>query len=81
MVSNLLIIIQVIARSLQSLLDSQEEDPQKFQDSFMLNFEVSHLDMFGNEIKHELKENGREVPVTRENRQVCMSHDFHVEVT
>lgn len=60
--------LQVVASSLQSMLDF--EDPLKFQDSFMVSFEVSCMDMFGNEYKHELKENGKSVTVTMENRQV-----------
>lgn len=65
------------------------DDAAKFQDSFMINFEVSYLDMFGNEFKHELKEDGKNIMVTMENRQVrhihihmcshvtCMSHVCH----
>lgn len=52
-----------------------DEDPEKFQESFLLNFEVSHVDMFGSELKHELKENGRDILVTMENRQVCVCEE------
>ena len=58
----------MVANSLQSMLDFA--DPAKFQDSFMVTFEVSFLDMFENEHKHELKEGGRNIPVTMDNRQV-----------
>lgn len=52
------------------MLDFEEKEGEQFQDSFMVNFEVSHLDMFGNEFKHELKENGKSIPITMDNRQV-----------
>lgn len=58
----------VVANSLKSMLNF-DDDPAKFQESFMVNFEVSSPDMFGNECKHELKENGKSVVVTMENRQ------------
>ena len=58
----------MIASSLKSMLEF--DDASKFQDSFLLNFEVSCLDMFGNECKHELKEDGKNIAVTMENRQV-----------
>ncbi len=66
-------VIQEIARGLQSLLDIPEEDSQKIQD-MMLTFEVSHADMFGDQAYHELQENGKNIPITKENRQV----GFHV---
>jgi hypothetical protein len=47
------------------------EDAAKFQESFMINFEVSYQDMFGTECKRELKEGGKNIAVTMENRQVC----------
>ena len=63
----------MVAGSLKSMMEF--EDASKFQDSFMVNFEVSHLDMFGNEFKHELKEDGKNIMVTMENRQV---HHIHM---
>ena len=56
------------------------EDAAKFQESFMINFEVSYRDMFGNECKRELKEDGKNIAVTMENRQVRVpwSCDGHV---
>ena len=59
----------MVANSLKSMLDF-DDDPAKFQESFMVHFEVSSPDMFGNECKHELKENGKSVAVTMENRPV-----------
>ena len=67
---------QVVASSLQSMLDF--EDSGKFQESFMVNFEVSYMDMFGHEHKHELKEAGKTIPVTMDNRQVLCLYTSHV---
>ncbi len=46
----------------------------------MINFEVSYLNMFGNEYKHELKENGKNIVVTMNNRQVCVGVTLHLSV-
>lgn len=62
----------MVANSLKSMLEF-EDDATKFQDSFMINFEVSYQDMFGNDYKHELKEDGKNIAVTMENRQVRSS--------
>lgn len=37
-----------------------------------LSFQISHTDMFGNPILYDLKENGEQIPVTKDNRQVKM---------
>lgn len=50
------------------------EDGEKFQESFMVNFEVSYLDMFGEEHRHELKEKGKATAVTMDNKQVRAHH-------
>jgi len=68
-------LLQSIAKSLQSLLDIPEDDVQKFQE-LMITFEVSQMDMFGSQTLHELKEDGKNIPVTKDNRQVrylCIS--------
>ncbi|KAM7388661.1 hypothetical protein PAMP_024822 [Pampus punctatissimus] len=35
----------------------------------MLTFQISHTDLFGNPVLHDLKEQGDQIPVTKENRQ------------
>lgn len=62
----------MVANSLKSMLEFEE--PEKFQESFMINFEVSYQDMFGNECRRELKEDGKNITVTMENRQVPSGH-------
>ena len=64
----------MVANSLKSMLDF--DDPAKFQESFMVNFEVSYENMFGTEHKYELKADGKNIAVTMENRQVS-----HMQVT
>lgn len=36
----------------------------------MLTFQISHTDLFGNPLLYDLKEEGEQIPVTKENRQV-----------
>lgn len=40
-----------------------------------LSFQISHTDMFGSPVFYDLKENGEQIPVTRDNRQVTVQ-DF-----
>ncbi|XP_036971308.1 ubiquitin-protein ligase E3A [Acanthopagrus latus] len=35
----------------------------------MLTFQISHTDLFGSPVLHDLKEDGEEIPVTKESRQ------------
>lgn len=35
-----------------------------------LTFQISHTDMFGSVVLFDLKEDGEQIPVTKENRQV-----------
>lgn len=37
-----------------------------------LSFQISHTDLFGNPILYDLKENGEQISVTKDNRQVKM---------
>lgn len=37
-----------------------------------LTFQISHTDLFGNPVLYDLEENGEQIPVTKENRQVKM---------
>ena len=45
-------------------------DPQEFEKTYMVTFQVSFLDVFGTLHTHSLKEGGESIPVTVENRQV-----------
>jgi len=36
----------------------------------MITFQISHTDLFGNPMMHDLKENGDKIPITNENRKV-----------
>lgn len=61
-------LVQVLYQSLKELLDytgNVEED-------MSLTFQISHTDMFGSVVLFDLKENGDQIPVTEDNRQVKM---------
>lgn len=61
-----LLFLQVLYQSLKELLDytgNVEED-------MSLTFQISHTDMFGSVVLFDLKEDGEQIPVTKENRQV-----------
>ena len=53
----------------QSLKELQEYGGDVEKD-MMLTFQISHMDLFGSPILYDLKEDGEEIPVTKENRQV-----------
>uniref|UniRef100_H3D8E5 Ubiquitin-protein ligase E3A n=1 Tax=Tetraodon nigroviridis TaxID=99883 RepID=H3D8E5_TETNG len=57
--------VQVLSRSLKSLL----EYPGNVEEDMSLSFQISHTDMFGSPVFYDLKENGEQIPVTRDNRQ------------
>lgn len=57
---------QVLYKSLKDLL----EYTGNVQDDLTLTFQISHTDLFGNPMLYDLKENGDQIPVTKENRQV-----------
>lgn len=46
----------------------------------MITFQISHTDLFGNPMMHDLKENGDKIPITNENRKVRSSNFFNVIV-
>lgn len=55
----------VLYQSLKGVLDytgNVEED-------MMMTFQISHTDLFGNPVIYDLKEEGDQIPVTKENRQ------------
>ncbi|KAK1876452.1 Ubiquitin-protein ligase E3A [Dissostichus eleginoides] len=55
----------VLHQSLKELMEyegSVEED-------MMITFQISHTDLFGNPLMHNLRENGDKIPVTNENRK------------
>lgn len=59
-------VLQVLYQSLKGVLEymgNVEED-------MMMTFQISHTDLFGNPVIHDLKEQGDQIPVTKENRQV-----------
>ena len=62
----LVIFVQTLAKNLQYLLDDEGD----VQDTFMYNFRISYIDVFGTTINHELKENGEAIPVVNENKKV-----------
>lgn len=40
------------------------------EEDMMITFQISHTDLFGNPLMHDLRENGDKIPVTNENRKV-----------
>uniref|UniRef100_UPI0037E7B7A4 ubiquitin-protein ligase E3A n=1 Tax=Semicossyphus pulcher TaxID=241346 RepID=UPI0037E7B7A4 len=52
-------------QSLKNLL----EYTGNVKEDMMLTFQISHTDLFGNPVLHDLKEQGEQIPVTEENRQ------------
>lgn len=64
--SCLFFVLQVLYQSLKGVLEymgNVEED-------MMMTFQISHTDLFGNPVIYDLKEQGDQIPVTKENRQV-----------
>lgn len=57
---------QSLASGLQDLLDYEGD----VESEMMCNFTIGYTDMFGSSLTKELKENGAEITVTNENRQV-----------
>lgn len=58
--------LQSLASGLQDLLDYEGD----VESEMMCNFTIGYTDMFGSSLTKELKENGAEITVTNENRQV-----------
>lgn len=58
--------LQSLASGLQDLLDYEGD----VESEMMCNFTIGYTDMFGSSLNKELKENGAEITVTNENRQV-----------
>lgn len=58
----------MLSQSLKGLL----EYPGNVEEDMSLSFQISHTDLFGNPILYDLKENGEQIPVTKDNRQVKM---------
>ena len=57
---------QVLASGLQDLLDYEGD----VENEMMINFTMGYTDMFGSSLTKELKDNGAEITVTNNNRQV-----------
>lgn len=64
-------LLQVLYQSLKELLQyagNVEED-------MLITFQISYTDLFGSPVSYDLKEDGDEIPVTEENRQVmCLEN-------
>lgn len=60
--------LQVLSQSLKGLL----EYAGNVEEDMSLTFQISHTDLFGNPVLYDLEENGEQIPVTKENRQVKM---------
>jgi ubiquitin-protein ligase E3 A len=58
--------VKVLAKNLTALLECEGN----VEELFMCTFCVSYDDMVGGTCVYELKENGKEIPVTKENRKV-----------
>lgn len=50
------------------------------EEDMMITFQVQYEDMFGGTLTHNLKENAENIPVTKENRQVCCAWYLSVVV-
>ncbi|XP_061593598.1 ubiquitin-protein ligase E3A-like [Cololabis saira] len=55
----------VLYQSLKELLEYTGD----VQEDMSLTFQISHMDLFGNPMLHDLKEQGEQIPITKENRQ------------
>lgn len=67
---SLLSLLQALFQSLKELL----EYTGNVETDMMLTFQISHTDLFGSPVLHDLKEDGEEIPVTKESRQVkCLT--------
>ena len=65
-VNPLTVSLQSLASGLQDLLDYEGD----VESEMMCNFTIGYTDMFGSSLTKDLKENGAEITVTNENRQV-----------
>uniref|UniRef100_A0A8C5LTB3 Ubiquitin-protein ligase E3A n=1 Tax=Leptobrachium leishanense TaxID=445787 RepID=A0A8C5LTB3_9ANUR len=59
----------VLYQSLKELLEYEGS----VEDDMMITFQISHTDLFGNPLMHDLKENGDSIPITNENRKEFVS--------
>ena len=59
------------------MLDFEGSDDE-FQDTYMATFSVTYSDMFVMVQSTDLKENGDRIPVTLQNRQVCILYTCRV---
>jgi len=58
---------QTLYAGLKELLDYEGED---MEDTFMQTFRICYQDIFGNAFTEDLKENGDQIFVNKNNRQV-----------
>jgi len=66
---SILFFLQQIAQSLQSLLEYDGDD---VEEAFGLTFQVTYSDVFGDLQACSLKEDGDNIPVTKDNLQVSL---------
>lgn len=59
--------LQILYNSLKQLLEYNSDDVEEM---FMQTFRISYQDVFGSIINYDLKENGDEIMVTKENKYV-----------
>lgn len=57
---------KVLSASLVQLLESDEN----VEETFMCTFSINYTDVLGTVLTYDLKENGSQIPVTNENREV-----------
>lgn len=58
--------MKVLFQSLRELQDYEGN----VEEDMMITFQISHTDLFGNPLTHDLRENGDQIPVTNDNRKV-----------
>ena len=63
-----------MARSFADILEYEGDD---FEDTYMLTFNIKYTGPFGEMIEHDLKEDGDNIPVTKENRKVSFFQDLN----
>jgi ubiquitin-protein ligase E3 A len=60
--------LKELHHSLQSILDFEGTD-QQFEDTYMINYQISLMNSFDTVVNFNLKENGDKIPVTKQTRQ------------
>ncbi|TNN22053.1 Ubiquitin-protein ligase E3A [Liparis tanakae] len=58
-------LLQSLYQSLQKLLEHEGN----VEEDMMLTYQISHQDLFGDPVLHDLRDQGDQIPVTKGNRQ------------